>query len=76
MLTSQSATRKDKRTGIADMQHRHFTTIATILSRLVITTDLSANDRKEIAAHFAMELRATNPKFDRARFLRACGLEG
>ncbi len=76
MLTSQSATRKDKRTGIADMQHRHFTTIAAIIVDLERVTDLSADDRREVAITFAINLAKTNPKFDRARFLRACGLEG
>lgn len=28
----------------------------------------------DIAAHFAQELSYTNPRFDRSRFLRACGV--
>ena len=31
--------------------------------------------RRETAARFAAELAATNPRFNRARFLTACGVE-
>jgi hypothetical protein len=31
--------------------------------------------RERVALDFADELAATNPRFDRARFLRACGVE-
>lgn len=60
---------------IADLQHRHFATIATIISRY---NDADASrfenvaDRDKIAEHFADNLARTNPKFDRERFLRAC----
>ena len=30
-LTPATALRKDRTTGVADMQHRHFTTIAAII---------------------------------------------
>jgi hypothetical protein len=48
------------------MEHRHFATIATIVSQL-------ADDMRPAVAHvFARELADTNPKFDRKRFLAAC----
>lgn len=30
----------------------------------------------QVARYLARELRGTNPRFDRDRFLRACGVEG
>jgi hypothetical protein len=72
-LTKDSAARKDQRTGIAEMQHRHFATVATIIARLDGT--MTTADRQTVAEHFAWELAATNPKFDKARFLTACGVQ-
>ena len=69
-LSIEAATAKDKRTGLAPMQHRHFSTIAAVLA--------SMPDRPsaEVAAHhFASELIKTNPAFNRARFLTACEVE-
>lgn len=75
MITPESATRKDKTTGIADMQHRHFSTIATIINDMRRDADSTSKfDADRVAHHFADQLRATNPKFDHARFLRACGV--
>lgn len=34
MLNNESALLKDKRTGLSDMQHRHYTTVATIICAL------------------------------------------
>lgn len=34
-----------------------------------------ATDAETVAHHFAGELHATNPKFDKARFLTACEVE-
>ena len=67
MLTIKSANRKDIRTGKADLQHRHFCTIAAIIRRLP-----DAGHRADMALHFADELATTNPRFDRERFLAAC----
>lgn len=73
-LKPDAAHRKDVG-KMADMQHRHFATIATIISRLPDGGDDYENDlRGEVAQHFADHLRATNPNFDRSRFLRACGV--
>lgn len=70
MLNTESALRKDKRTGLSDMQHRHFTTIATIIRSW--DGDADGHGRRELAEHFADLLPATNSRFDRARFLKAC----
>ncbi len=72
-LKTQAANRKDLNTGKADLQHRHFATIATILRAMPLDRRMSP---AQVAEHFADELRATNPKFDRARFLAACKTEG
>jgi hypothetical protein len=68
MLSEKSATRKDIASGIGDMQHRHFATIAAIIARIP-----DAGYRQDMAEHFADNLRSTNPRFDRARFLTAAG---
>lgn len=70
MLSTEAASRKDARTGISPMQHRNFTTIATIISEL----NLDKNVRFDVARQFADRLAFTNPKFDRQRFLVACGV--
>ena len=64
-LTDEAATRKDRTTGKSEMQHRHFATIAAILSNM--------NADRETCERWADELAPTNYKFDRRRFLRACG---
>jgi hypothetical protein len=64
-LNTESALRKDLATGKADMQHRHFTTIAAILR------NMEADER--VCNIWADELQPTNPNFDRRRFLKACG---
>jgi hypothetical protein len=38
-------------------------------------TDEAESMRELIAAHIAHELANDNPRFDRARFLKACGLD-
>lgn len=64
-LTVEAATRKDANAGKSEMQHRHFATIATILTNM--------NADRETCERWADELAPTNYKFDRRRFLRACG---
>lgn len=66
-LTKATAHRKDLTTGLAPMQHRHFATIATIIRDMPGRKDV-------VAAIFADRLAATNPNFDRDRFLAACGV--
>lgn len=66
-LTDDAALRKDRNTYKADFQHRHFATIATILRNM--------DADKATCERWADELAPTNWKFDRRRFLRACGFE-
>ena len=76
-LTKQSAHRKDLTTGIAGMEHRHFATIATFIREMdkgLVPCSEKAT-REFVAYYFADQLRFTNPQFDRARFLLACGIE-
>ena len=69
-LTTQAATRKDLSTGLSEMQHRHFATVATIIRGLP-----EHMNKTRIAEHFACELAKTNPRFDRERFMRATQAE-
>jgi D-Tyr-tRNAtyr deacylase len=59
------------------MQRRHFELIAeTIKDYSPSFSDaMDKRDRKMVAEHFAKALRTTNPQFNEARFLRACGVE-
>jgi len=66
-LKTKTATRKDINSGLGEMQHRHFASIATIIRAM--PDDLFSRD---VAIHFADMLKETNPRFDRARFLAAC----
>lgn len=75
MLTPESALRKDKANASSELQHRHFATIAAIIKTMekVHNQEHGFIDiRQDVAEHFANRLVATNPRFDRARFLRAC----
>lgn len=53
------------------MTRKDFQLIADTIKDL----DLIPIDRLHIAREFATSLRTTNAKFDRSRFLRACGME-
>lgn len=74
-LTTESAARKDNTTGrsFVQFEHRHFATLADMIKRMHSVG--SEEDRTWIADYFAGELAATNPRFDRARFLSACGVQ-
>lgn len=65
-LTNESATRKDVRSNITEMQHRHFACIAAIIRAMPAHVN-----KTQIAEHFAKELAKTNSRFDRDRFMRA-----
>lgn len=69
-VTRSAYRSKDKRTAEArpQLEHRHFAVIADIISRANI------GYRWAVAMHFARSLQATNKKFDRERFLHACGV--
>ena len=43
-------------------EHRHYTRIAAIIA------ELPEKQRPNIARHFALALRGTNPNYDRERF--------
>lgn len=70
-LSANAALNKDKATGKATMEHRHFATVAAIIKSL--DDSMTLGDVKQVAEHFASELKATNPRFDRNRFMIACG---
>ena len=73
-LKPEAAARKDKATGIAPMQHRHFASIAAILADMDgENCGVSRGQHSDICDHFARHLATSNPKFDRDRFLTACG---
>jgi hypothetical protein len=55
---------------------KHFELIAETLRGAVETNADSRDALPTLAAHFADALRRTNPNFNRARFLAACGVEG
>jgi hypothetical protein len=62
------------------MSRQHFELIARVLRetprfRGEPFGEAVAEYRDDLARAFAAELRATNPRFDRERFLRACGVE-
>lgn len=56
------------------MQRRHYEMIAKVLDDLDgHEIGLSRGTHRDIAAAFAATLAADNPRFDRARFMRAAG---
>ena len=63
------------------MQRRHFELIAETIKRARFAPNvspfqgISEKDHELIAREFSQSLHATNPNFNRARFLRACGVE-
>jgi len=71
-LTMESALRKDKSSGKGSLEHRHFATIAAIITEISVPDE---SYRETLAKEFAWSLASTNPRFDKARFLRACGVE-
>lgn len=67
MLSQKAADYKDKNGSRPDVfQHRHYATVAAVIARL--------KDRDYVALAFAKEFEDGNPRFDRGRFLRACGI--
>lgn len=53
------------------MTRAHFKLIADAIA----DRDIDDCIRPFLARHFARRLELANPRFDRARFLRACGVE-
>lgn len=78
-LTTESALRKDKRNAAGDMngslQHRHFAVIAGIIASMPDHAATLRAAKRSVAMQFADKLAGTNPRFDRTRFLKACGME-
>lgn len=67
-LSHMTALNKDRTTSGRDVfQHRHFAEIARIIHALP-----AQPVRWATAEHFADYLADSNPRFDRARFMRAC----
>jgi enamine deaminase RidA (YjgF/YER057c/UK114 family) len=73
-LTTESALRKDKRSArhskMDAMQHRHFAVIAGIIANIP-----DKEIRFAVTQQFVAALANTNSRFDRARFMRACGAD-
>ncbi len=62
------------------MQRRHYEFIAAVLKEAMENYDHpngvgGKQTTKEISSRMARHLADTNPSFDRARFLRACGVQ-
>ena len=71
MLTRESAARKDSTTAAsAELQHRHFAFIAATINGI----GFSREEKRIIAERFAEACARTNPRFDHARFMAACGV--
>jgi hypothetical protein len=69
---------KDKRTALngVELQHRHFAFIAHVISELPDHAASLRAQKASVASAFAAACKATNPRFDNDRFLRACNLTG
>lgn len=59
------------------MQRRHFEAIAETVKGLKTNEflKLTQQQHEEIALTFSGMCRRENPRFDKARFLKACGVE-
>jgi hypothetical protein len=67
-LSTEAATRKDSHgIDLTVLQHRHYKAIASIIRGM-------SQHARPAATAFAAALPA-NPRFDRQRFLTACGIE-
>lgn len=69
-LTVKAQISKDNRAAIPEMQHRHFAYIAGLIASSETGWTLS---KANLANHFADSFAQSNPRFDRQRFMRACG---
>lgn len=70
-----AANRKDAKTaerGVS-LEHRHFAFIAATTAKATFH-GFTREDQRKIADMFAHECSKTNPRFNRARFLAACGV--
>lgn len=67
MLSPRAAHRKDLSGKPASMTHQHFRKIAETIRSMPDSYGAAA------ASDFCNALAATNPNFDRRRFMAACG---
>lgn len=77
-LSAEAAARKDRTNAHnATFEHRHFAALAAMLAELKPSQrlSLSGTTHRYICHYFADRLAGTNPRFDRKRFLVACGVE-
>ena len=61
------------------MSKKHFKALAEALRITMRAVDLERDPKKavrELAEEVARIAAQTNPRFDRSRFLAACGMEG
>lgn len=71
-MTTKSATHKDANGGNAlAFQHRHYAFVAKVIND-AFGNGYQITDSDLITAF--VNAFAANPRFDRARFLRACGV--
>lgn len=56
------------------MTGQHFQMIADVVKDFTFEGNEPKSSRALMALDFAARLQATNPNFDRARFLKACGV--
>ena len=75
-LTTKSANRKDATTAArgVTLEHRHFSFIAATIAAMPDHAPSLRAQKASTAAAFADACAETNPRFDRARFLAACGV--
>jgi len=74
MLTQESAARKDRTTGATtELQHRHFAFIAAVIKAMPSHAPTLRAQKRSTALAFADACAGSNPRFDRQRFMAACG---
>lgn len=73
-LTQESASRKDRNAPLqAKLQHRHFAFIAAVIAGMPDHAASLRAQKRSCAISFAEACAGSNARFDRARFMRACG---
>ena len=76
MLSTQAALRKDRTQPSGPiLQHRHFAFIAAVIANMPTHAATLRTQKESTARAFAEACAKSNPRFDHARFLRACGVE-
>lgn len=76
-LKSDAAARKDRLTaqGGVLMEHRHMAFIAATIKNMPAHAASLRTSKRSVALAFADALAQSNPRFDRVRFMTACGEE-